>query len=111
MAFMGMNPAQMRTFETSLDAEAKRVRAVISRLDGRVAKVDWRGPDAIRRPAANWRSWWRATSSCGRWPRPSAFNRSARRLAEPAEHEITNQTTQTGARRWRIPNWVATRYR
>ena len=28
MAFMGMNPAQMRTFETSLDAEAKRVRAV-----------------------------------------------------------------------------------
>lgn len=41
-----MNPAQMRTFETSLDAEAKRVRAVISDLDGRGQGVDWRGPDA-----------------------------------------------------------------
>ena len=46
MAFMGMNPAQMRSFETSLTAEAKRVKAVIADLDGRVAKVDWRGPDA-----------------------------------------------------------------
>ena len=56
MAFMGMNPAQMRTFETSLDAEAKRVRAVISDLDGRVAKVDWRGPDANKVKSSTWPS-------------------------------------------------------
>ena len=56
MAFMGMNPAQMRTFETSLDAEAKRVRAVISDLDGRVAKVDWRGPDATGFKSTTWPS-------------------------------------------------------
>jgi len=56
MAFMGMNPAQMRTFETSLDAEAKRVRAVISDLDGRVAKVDWRGPDASKFKSSTWPS-------------------------------------------------------
>ena len=56
MAFMGMNPAQMRTFETSLSAEAKRVRAVISDLDGRVAKVDWRGPDANKFKGSTWPS-------------------------------------------------------
>lgn len=56
MAFMGMNPAQMRTFENSLGAEAKRVRAVISDLDGRVNKVDWRGPDARKFKSSTWPS-------------------------------------------------------
>ena len=45
-----------RQFETSLDAEAKRVRAVISDLDGRVAKVDWRGPDASKFKSSTWPS-------------------------------------------------------
>jgi uncharacterized protein YukE len=56
MAFMGMNPAQMRSFETSLTAEAKRVKAVIADLDGRVAKVDWRGPDAKKFKGSTWPS-------------------------------------------------------
>lgn len=98
MAFMGMNPAQMRTFETSLDAEAKRVRAVISDLDG-YAWPRWTGAGRTpasssrrrgRRPAANWRSCGGLRAAAGDG-QDQAFNRSARRLAEPAEHEITNQ--------------------